>query len=82
MFYYKEYLIYSKNNIGCIIHIQKSIKGLCNNNFTDYLFDTFIFLNKVTREFPTHDLRQISSFHKVVLCVGTLFSKEYNNIMR
>ena len=36
----------------------------------------------MTREFPTRDLRQISSLQKVVLCVGSLFSEDYNTIMR
>ena len=41
-----------------------------------------LFYVSVTHEFPAHDLRKISSLHKVVLCVDSLFSEEYNTIMR
>ena len=36
----------------------------------------------MTREFPTRDLGQIRSLYKVVLCVGSLFSEEYNTVIR
>ena len=36
----------------------------------------------MTREFTARYLRQISSPYKMVLCVGSLFSEEYNTIMR